>query len=136
MFRYLRRTISTESRHVRSDPFTNSQITLVLFRTRAPTFCSAPLCSPRVRLRKSTSVTLPRSVIEKPPITLMGRTTDAIVAMLLSLRVQVNGNHSRVHASTSSSEGGTQDEQGRSRLGQLEISRDEVLSAMRRQLRR
>jgi hypothetical protein len=29
---------------------------LTLFRTRAPTFCSAPLYSPRARLRKSTSV--------------------------------------------------------------------------------
>jgi hypothetical protein len=40
-----------------------------------------------------------QGMIENRPITLIGRTTDAIVAMLLSLRVQLNGNHNRVHAS-------------------------------------
>jgi hypothetical protein len=44
-------------------------------------------------------------MIEKRQMTLMRRTTDAIVAMLLSLRVQVNGNHNRVHASLKSSRG-------------------------------
>jgi hypothetical protein len=44
-------------------------------------------------------------MIEKRPITLMGRTTDVILATLLSLRTQVNGNHNRVHASLKSSRG-------------------------------
>ena len=44
-------------------------------------------------------------MIEKRPITLMGRTTDATVAMLLRVRAQVNGNHNRVHASLKSSRG-------------------------------
>jgi hypothetical protein len=34
MFRYLRSTISTESRHVGSDPFANSQITGNPYLTR------------------------------------------------------------------------------------------------------
>lgn len=50
-------------------------------------------------------VILPISRIERRRITFMGRTTDAIVAMLLSLRVQVNGNYNRVHASLKSSRG-------------------------------
>jgi hypothetical protein len=44
-------------------------------------------------------------MIEKRSITLMGRTTDATVAMLLRVRAQVNGNHNRVHASLKSSRG-------------------------------
>jgi hypothetical protein len=37
-----------------------ARVTLVLFRTRAPILCSAPLGSPRARLRKSTSVIRPQ----------------------------------------------------------------------------
>ena len=44
-------------------------------------------------------------MIEKSPITLMGRTTDATVAMLLRVRAQVSGDYNRVHASLKSSRG-------------------------------
>lgn len=50
-------------------------------------------------------VILPTIMFKKRPITYMGRTTNAIVAMLLHVRAQVKGNHNRVHASLKSGRG-------------------------------
>ena len=50
-------------------------------------------------------IILPRSMIEKRSITFMARTTEAIVARQLSLRLRVKHNHNRVHASLKSSRG-------------------------------
>ena len=80
----------------------------LLYQVATSVLAPGQIASPiRGILRSSTGllVIFPMGRIERCRITFMGRTTDAIVAMLLNLRVQVNGNHNRVHASLKSSRG-------------------------------
>jgi hypothetical protein len=57
------------------------------------------------RLLPNYASSFQEGMIEKRPITFMGRTTDVTVAMLLRVRAHVEGNHNRVHASLKSSRG-------------------------------
>jgi len=63
---------------------------LTAFRTRAPTLCSAPLCSPRARLRKSTSVIRDQS-----------RRAQTVSRRLLSILTVVGGGPMAVNSNCS-----------------------------------